>query len=328
MDPIELGICAIFRGVEQTALKFEKSQAEIQECKMKLFTESSIFIKNVKNMINDIINSIGTQKCADMFEIPEEILKIIVMDEDTLRGLATKRPKIEIDKKRFPTVTQKIEEIRSQPVCLPDVKTIKSFEDLKIRIVSMYNKGINLRTIQAIYDIPSAGYVHTWGDFGRVDYTQVETNKKLQANIRSLKAEGQNDTYIANLFMIKSFRVSELLGDYTRCKPFINSQDIIFGIQNYMEYNDKDKIINFLGISDHILQIYLEEFKNSRFQFDRVFENDDYGDWTTKLELVEHYFICNRHLERAIKKCSSSINKIVARSWIDCIIEKTNKYFI
>ncbi|CAG9332304.1 unnamed protein product [Blepharisma stoltei] len=359
MEPREIGLCAIFKGAKQTAVFLNQSQEEVKNYKSLVLHQQSDFFVKLKAMISDVAKDIGLRKCAEMINVPECVLKLLIWDPPELKEASpslvsksiikiSKRKKSDkkFEKTEHPNQLEQLEQQEQsedqsqsefpsespnhleQPEQSNKTKSVSdlTFEDIKQKVIEMYHSGGNIRAIQSLYDIPNAGVIHSWGDFLRCKPGITDQLRNIKSSIINLRKQGKSDLEIADLFSVRLFRVSEIAGEYSRSKAFFSSQDIVDEIKNFKEAQNKEESLKRLGASEKMFDRYLEQYEAGNMKFDRVFESDNEGSSYEKLSVVETYYMNKqKSLDKALK--STEAHGELVKKWILTIEEKTKDLY-
>ncbi|CAG9321433.1 unnamed protein product [Blepharisma stoltei] len=292
MDPREIGLCALFCGVEHVSEAVKRNRLEVEAFTSLITYESSPCFEKLRTTLIDVVTSIGEEKTSAMLSISPEALKIITTQKlNNSKNNSTKQatPKKNIHAPKPPSIDY------------------SNTESLKDRIVRLYNAGVRIKCIQGLYDLQSPGLIHSLCNWTRCDAETVEKLKNKRQEILNLRNEGKTDEEIIAQLKIAHQKLKEIAGDFNRTKLFFTKQDIEDAKDLAKILKNRDKAARELGISGVIFRKWIDG------KIETLWETENGEEPLKKLALLENYFIM-KNVEKAAK--SANVDLLRAGRWI------------
>ncbi|CAG9321434.1 unnamed protein product [Blepharisma stoltei] len=344
MRPRDIGMCALFRGVNSVSKLMNRDPEEVEAYVSLVSYESAPCFAKLRQTLQEVVSDIGLKQCSEMLQMPEKVLSMIILEDEEAPKSKTREssppspPSYRSKEKSRNPEENKKPSSKEQPSIriasqnsqenhksteeeYKELGEYNCINDLKARVIRLYANGVRTRVIQNLYDIRNLNIIHSWGLWERSEPDVAEKCRKIKERALILKQEGKTEAEIATELNIKVYKLNEVLGVLpSRIKLIFTAKDIKQALDFYRVLKNKDKTAKKLGISVSTLDEWI--YKNEKGRIKTVFDDKDGVDPLTILNSLETYFL-TKSVDKAAKVGNVDVLKV--SKWVKQFEAKMNE---
>ncbi|CAG9330546.1 unnamed protein product [Blepharisma stoltei] len=308
MEPKNLGLCALLRGVDYTAQAVKRPREEIEAFKFLVSYDSVPCLAKLSETLRDVTRDVGLERTAQMLNFPQEILSLIISEEKLASNsksstpAVTKRPKMEVSKTTKAPTTPKKTESNDAPI--PEIDPQNVVEEMRTRIIRLYKGNVKIKVIMALYDIRNTHIIHSWGDWKR---REANNKRDIREKIRQHREAGKTDEEISAILNVKSHVIKEIMGELKRPKLIYAKRDIKDALHLYKMIKNKNRAVKELGISPWTLDNWIS--KSQRDELDTIYDSEPGLHPIMILNALETFYL-TKNIEQAAESSGVHILKV------------------